>query len=173
MLFRQKLYFCKPCKAYTEACKTSLSIGYLTPKQLQIWEYKRTGLQEASIARELQVSRQTIHKALDIAHLKIAGSLEETAHINRIKIQTVDPVRGYLLGYSSHFKTKTLITFSTKNGVQLWYKHEGDCKNCDQLKECKEALIAEAKERNLTVPQDCLPSEYAEKLFSAITGEKE
>ena len=82
-------------------------------------------------------------------------------------------MRGYLLGYSSHFKTKTLITFSTKNGVQLWYKHEGDCKNCEQLKECKETLIAEAKERNLTVPEDCLPSDYAEKLFAAITGEKE
>lgn len=150
-----------------------LSIGYLTPKQLQIWDYKRTGLQEASIARELQVTRQTIHKALDIAQLKIAESLQETAKINKIKIQTVDPTRGYLLGYSSHFKTKTLITFSTKNGIQLWYKHEGDCKNCDQLKECKETLIAEAKERNLQVPENCLPSDYAEKLFAAITGEKE
>jgi DNA-binding CsgD family transcriptional regulator len=151
----------------------SLSIGYLTPKQLQIWDYKRTGLQEASIARELQVSRQTIHKALCIAHIKIAESLEETARINKIKIQTVNPMRGYLLGYSPHFKTKTLITFSTQNGIQLWYKHEGDCKNCEQLKECKEALIAEAKERNLEVPEDCLPSEYAEKLFAAITGEKQ
>ncbi|MGD6932810.1 MAG: helix-turn-helix transcriptional regulator [Candidatus Bathyarchaeia archaeon] len=151
----------------------SLSIGYLTPKQLQIWEFKRTGLQEASIARELQVSRQTIHKALDIAQLKIAESLQETAHINKIKIQTIDPVKGFLLGYSSHFKTKTLITFSTKNGIQVWYKHEGDCKNCDQLKECKQTLLAEAKERNLTVPEDCLPSDYADKLFSAITGEKE
>ena len=153
--------------------KMSLSIGYLTPKQLQIWEYKRTGLQEASIARELQVSRQTIHKAIGIAHLKITESLEETAHINKIKIQTVNPMRGFLLGYSPHFKTKTLITFSTKNGIQLWYKHEGDCKNCEQLQECKEALIAEAKERNLTLPEDCLPSDYAEKLFAAITGEKE
>lgn len=151
----------------------SLSIGYLTPKQLQIWEYKRTGLQEAAIARELQVSRQTIHKALSIAHLKIAESLEETARINKIKIQTVNPKRGFLLGYSSHFKTKTLITFSTRNGIQLWYKHEGDCKNCDQLNDCKEALIAEAQERNIDIPEDCLPSDYAEKLFSAITGEKE
>jgi DNA-binding CsgD family transcriptional regulator len=151
----------------------SLRIGYLTPKQLQIWDYKRTGLQEASIARELQVSRQTVHKALGIAHAKIEESLEETARINKIKIQTVNPMRGFLLGYSSHFKTKTLITFSTQNGIQVWYKHEGDCKNCDQLKECKEALIAEAKDRNITLPDDCLPSAYAEMLFKAITGEKE
>ena len=151
----------------------SLSIGYLTPKQLQIWDYKRTGLQEASIARELQVSRQTVHKAIGIAHAKIGESLEETARINKIKIQTVNPHRGFLLGYSPHFKTKTLITFSTQNGIQVWYKHEGDCKNCERLKECKDTLIAEAKERNLDLPTDCLPSDYADKLFSAITGEKD
>lgn len=140
-----------------------------------IWEHKRSGLPEASIARELQVSRQTIHKALGIAHLKISESLEETARINKIKIQTVNPTKGYLLGYSPHFKTKTLITFSTKNGIQIWYRHEGDCKNCDQLQACKEALLAEAKERNMLLPEDensFLPSELAEKLFSAITGGK-
>jgi len=150
----------------------SLSIGYLTPRQLLIWDCRRRGFQEASIARELQVSRQTIHKALSIAHLKVLESLEETARINKIKIQKVNPVRGFLLGYNSHFKTETLITFSTKNGIQIWYKHEGDCKNCDQLKECKETLIAEAQERNLSLPEDCLPSDYAEKLFAAITGDK-
>jgi hypothetical protein len=152
-----------------------LSVGYLTPNQLLIWEHKRTGLPEASIARELNVSRQTIHKALSIAHMKIYESLEETAKINRIKIQTVDPVRGYLLGYSSHFKTKTLITFSVKNGIQIWYRHEGDCKNCADLQACREALIAEAKERNLALPEDessILPSQFAEKLFFAITGGK-
>jgi transcriptional regulator len=150
----------------------SLSIGYLTPRQLLIWDRRRRGLQEASIARELQVSRQTIHKALSIAHLKVLESLEETARINKIKIQKVNPLRGFLLGYSSHFKTKTLITFSKKNGIQIWYKHEGDCENCDQLKECKEMLIAEAQERNISLPEGCLPSEYAEKLFAAITGDK-
>ncbi|PVX23663.1 MAG: hypothetical protein CW716_11640 [Candidatus Bathyarchaeum sp.] len=150
----------------------TLSIGYLTPRQLLIWDRRRKGLKEASIARELQVSRQTIHRALSIAHLKILESLEETARINKIKIKKVNPVRGFLIGYSSHFKTETLITFSTKNGIQIWYKHEGDCKNCDQLKECKETLVAEAKERNIRLPEDCLPSDYAEKLFAEITGDK-
>jgi len=152
-----------------------LSVGYLTPNQLLIWDRKRSGLPEASIAREFEVSRQSIHKALGIAHLKICESLEETARINRIKIQTVDPTRGYLLGYSAHFKTKTLVTFTVKNGIQIWYRHEGDCQNCPDLQACREALIAEAKERNLLLPENeksILPSEFAEKLFSAITGGK-
>ncbi len=154
----------------------SLSAGYLTPTQKTIWNLKSTGLPEASVARELKVTRQTIHKALDIANAKIKDSLEEVAKINKIKIQTVNPAAGVLTGYSMHFKTKAIVTFSAKTGVQLWYRHEGDCGNCEQLQNCRENLLAEAKERNMPPPQDSnsfSPSDYAKTLFSKITGEPE
>jgi transcriptional regulator len=153
----------------------SLSAAYLTPKQILIWGLKKNGLYEAKIARKLKVTRQTIHKALSIANLKVNEALEEAARINRIEIKTVDSIKGVLVGYSSHFKTKALVTFSTKNGIQVWYRHEGDCLNCDQLENCRETLIAEAKERNLPLPENekaFLPSDFAEELFSRITGEK-
>lgn len=152
----------------------TLSTGYLTPTQKTIWDLKSTGLPEVGVARKLKVTRQTVHKALDIANLKIAKSLEETAKINKIKIETVNPANGVLLGYSIHFQTKALITFSAKNGVQVWYKHEGDCKNCEQLHTCKETLLAEAKERNIPISEDMnsmLPSEFSEILFSKLAGE--
>ena len=76
----------------------SLSIGYLTPKQLQIWDYKRTGLQEASIARELQVSRQTVHKAIGIAHAIIGESLGGAARMDMIEIRAVVTRWGLRLG---------------------------------------------------------------------------
>jgi hypothetical protein len=150
-----------------------LSMGYLTPAQKQIWELKTTGIAEASVARKLKVTRQTVHKALDIANAKISQSLEETAKINKIKIESISPATGVLVGYSTHFRTKALITFSVKNGVQLWYKHEGDCKNCEQLDVCKTTLIAEAKDRNIDLPEGnaIYPSELAETLFTKITGE--
>lgn len=141
-----------------------------------IWDLSRTGLQEASIARKLKVERQTIHKALDIATEKVYESLKETAQINKIKIKTINPTKGFLIGNSSHFKTKALVTFSAKNGIQVWYRHEGDCKSCEQLQTCKETLLAEAKDRNITLPEDSssvLPSEFAKTLFTQITGEKE
>lgn len=78
----------------------SLSTAYLTLKQEQIWNLKNKGLQEVNIARKLSVSRQTVHKALDIAHSKILQALEETARPNKIKVETVDPTRGILIGYS-------------------------------------------------------------------------
>jgi hypothetical protein len=152
----------------------TLSLGYLTPKQKTIWDLKSRGLQEASIARKLNVTRQTVHKALDTANLKIGEALEETARINKIEPKKIDTDKGYLLGYSSHFKTAAFITFSAKNGVQVWYKHEGDCKKCSQLQACRDALLAEAKDRNFLILDDTskiLPSQLAEALISKITGE--
>lgn len=153
----------------------TLSTGYLTPTQKTIWDLKKTGIPEASVARKLKVTRQTVHKALDIANSKITKSLEETAQLNKIKVETVNPTNGILLGYSTHFQTKALITFSAKNGIQVWYKHEGDCKNCEQLQKCKETLLAEAKERNIPISENMnkmLPSEFSEILFSKLAGDK-
>ena len=152
----------------------TLSLAYLTPKQKTIWDLKSRGTQEAHIAKKLGVTRQTIHKALDTANLKIGEALAETAKINRIETQKIDPDKGYLLGYSSHFKTAAFITFSAKNGVQVWYKHEGDCQKCSQLQTCRDALLAEAKDRNFLILDDTskiLPSQLAEALISKITGE--
>jgi hypothetical protein len=154
----------------------TLSLGYLTTKQRTIWDLSANGLAESSIARKLHVTRQTVHKALDTANAKIYESLQETARLNKIKIKTVNPAKGFLTGYSPHFQTTTLVTFSGKNGVQVWYKHEGDCANCEQLQTCRETLAAEARDRKIPVPEDLnavLPSEFSKILFSAITSEKE
>jgi len=152
----------------------SLSLGYLTIKQRQLWDLKSSGLPEATIARNLNITRQSVHQALDIASSKIDEALQETAKINKIETQKIDPDKGYLLGYSSHFNTQAFITFSAKNGVQVWYKHEGDCEKCNKLQSCRETLLAEAKDRNFLILDDTtkiLPSALAEALIAKITGE--
>jgi hypothetical protein len=154
----------------------TLSLGYLTAKQKMMWDLKSSGLQEANIARKLNVTRQTVHKALDTANIKIGEALEEVAKINKIEVETLDPNKGFLKGYSAHFKTQAFVTFSAKNGVQLWYKHQGDCEKCSKLQTCRETLLAEAKDRNFLILDDTskiLPSKLAEALFSKITGENE
>jgi hypothetical protein len=152
----------------------TLSLGYLTPKQKTIWDLKSSGLQEANIARKLNVTRQTVHKALDVASLKIGEALEEVAKINKIEVETLDSNKGFLKGYSNHFKTHAFVTFSAKNGIQLWYKHEGNCEKCSKLQTCRETLLTEAKDRNFLILEDTskiLPSKLAEALFAKITGE--
>jgi hypothetical protein len=149
-------------------------MGYLTPRQKFIWDLKGKGLQEASIARKLDVARQTVHKALDIANSKVYIALEESAKLNKIDVKTIDPTRGVLIGYSPEFKTDVVVTFSAGNGIQIWYRQEGDCENCDRLQVCREMLLAEAKDRDIQLPESAgsiLPSKLTEALFLKITGE--
>lgn len=118
------------------------------------------------------MTRQTVHKALDIANSKVQKSLEEIAKINKIKIQTLNPANGVLIGYSTHFKTKAIVTFSARTGIQVWYRHEGDCRSCDELQACREMLLAEARDRNIQLPENASsmsPSGLANVLFSKIT----
>jgi transcriptional regulator len=152
----------------------TLSTGYLTPKQKIIWDLKNKGSIEANIARKLNVTRQTVHKVLNVAYDKVSEALLETANLNKIKVKKFDPAKGILLGYSTEFKTQTLVTFSAKNGVQIWYKHEGNCKTCDRLQSCKKILLTEMEERNIQPPENLdstLPSKLAELLFSKVIGE--
>ena len=148
--------------AYCGGWNMTLSSGYLTAKQKMMWDLKSSGLQEASIARKLGVTRQTVHAALDTANLKIG------------EVEIMDSNRSFLKGYSSHFKTQAFVTFSAKNGIQLWYKHEGNCEKCGRLQTCRETLLAEAKDRNFLILDETrkiLPSKLAEALFAKITGE--
>jgi len=151
----------------------SLSTGYLTSKQKLIWDLKKNGFLEVNIARKLKVTRQTVHKALNTANSKVYAALEEAAKIAKIRVENIDPSKGILVGYSPDLKTKALVTFSARNGIQVWYRHEGDCKNCDKLQACRGTLLAEAKDRSIQLPENAdsmLPSKLAETLFSRIMG---
>jgi len=165
---------CQHLIAYKWGVSLSLTTGYLTPNQKRIWSLKSEGFTEAGIGRKLDIKRQTVHKALNVANQKILQALEETAKINKIEVQTVSPTKGYLIGYSPHFDTEAFVTYSPKNGVQIWYKHEGHCKRCKRAKECKETILEEARERKLVFEEDVTqmpPSKLADILFSMITGE--
>jgi predicted transcriptional regulator len=150
-------------------------MSYLTSKQRLIWTLNSNGLTESGIARKLFVTRQTVHHALNAANQKIGQSLQETANINKIEIETLDIAKGFLIGYSEHFKTRAFITFSAKNGIQIWYEHEGDCEKCGRLKKCEEVLLEEIRDRKSFLQDQSsqmLPSKLAKILFSAITEGK-
>ena len=149
----------------------TLSTGYLTAKQRLIWGLKHSGVREANIARQLDVTRQTVHKIIDIANARVEDSLKEAAELNKIEILTLDFQKGFLSGYSSHFKTEAFVTFTAKNGIQIWYKQDGNCAKCRHLKACREKLITEAAERNFLLTEDIneiIPSKLADALFSRL-----
>lgn len=149
--------------------------GELTIRQIKIWSLKGKGLIEAEIARNLDVTRQTVHKALHIANNKVTEALLETAKTNRILVENINSTSGVLVGYSPTFKTTTIVTFSTRNKVQVWYKHEEHCETCDLLNACRDILLSEAEERDIQLPEAkhiMKPSQLAEIVFSKLVGQK-
>jgi len=147
--------------------------GYLTDKQLSFWNLRRQGLTQAEVSRKIGVTPQTTNKTFNAIDAKIARALTDAAQLNRLDIRGMDLKKGYLSGYSSTWKTEVLVTFSMANGIQIWYKGEGDCSDCSKAESCRQALIRESEERGITLPRDKArinPSHLADNLFKAILG---
>jgi len=145
--------------------------GYLTSKQKRFWRLRFDGLTQAEISREMDISRQTVNKTLNVIDSKVAKALLEAAQLNRVTISRVDMEKGFLLGRSPTLGMATLITFSDMNGIQIWYKGEGGCSECEWLDSCKEKLLTEAKVRDIHLPKNSetmQPSKLADLLFKKI-----
>ena len=122
----------------------------------------------------MEVTRQTVNKAFNAIDSRVSKAMLEAAQVNKVQISRVDPTKGFLLGYSPMLGMDVLITFSERNGIQLWYKGEGGCSECNQLKSCRQKLLIEAQDRGITLPikaEKMEPSKLSEILFKKIVEE--
>ena len=148
-------------------------VGYLTAYQGLIWNLYRKGLSQTQIASKLEVSRQAIHKTLNKANNRVLRALLDTAQVNKLDIGKVDPTKGVLVGYSQGFHSRVFLIYSSKNGMQLWYEHQGQCDGCQRREECTRKLLDTANEWevDLTKEETALPPTLlAERLFSGVAG---
>jgi hypothetical protein len=135
----------------------------------QFWKDRRNGESVTRIAKKNNISVQAVYKALSSKNSKIGSLLFEAAKANRIRVYRYSEVEGFLWGYSPGFKSDVYITHSPKTGIQVWYKHKGDCGHCDALTDCLWVLKTEAEERNITIPRDLeIPTEIALYIFETI-----
>ena len=152
----------------------TLRFGYLTPKQRKYWGLRRSGLTQADISRKMEVTRQTVNKTFIAIDSRVSKALLEAAQINRIETTRLDQEKGYLLGRSPSLGLDVLITFSERNGIQVWYKGESGCSDCTGRESCMRTLLIEAEDRNIQLPEkadDMEPSKLAEILFKRIVEE--
>jgi transcriptional regulator with XRE-family HTH domain len=148
--------------------------GYLTPKQRKYWSLRRDGLTQAEISRKMEVTRQTVNKVFDAIDSRVSKALLEAAQVNRIEISRLNPEKGFLIGRSPSLGLDVFITFSERNGIQLWYRGESDCSECKVRSSCKKKLLIEAEDRGIKLPEKAgsmEPSELAEILFKKIIEE--
>lgn len=147
--------------------------GYLTPKQRKYWGLRRSGLTQAEISRRMKITRQTVNKTFNAIDSRVTKALLEAAQINKVEINRLDQEKGFLLGRSPSSGMDVLVTFSERNGIQVWYRGEGGCSECSQLSNCKKKLMIEAKERGIKLPdkENMEPSQLSEILFKKIMEE--
>lgn len=148
-----------------------LTTAYLTDRQLEIWSLRLKGLSKAEIGRTLGITRQAVYDTEGIMLEKVELALIHTAESNMIEPRYVDSAKGILLGYSPANQQNVIITFSERNGVQTWHYEEPECASCNWKERCRERLLDEAEERDVTLSDEergLPPSHMAHLIFSRV-----
>jgi len=145
--------------------------GYLTPRQRHIWSLRLGGLTESDISRKEEISRQSVHIILNVAREKISQALKEAAEVNRIEIKHMDVMKGILVGKSLEFNHKVVVTYSSSNGIRVWYAHHDDCRECKLDRGWVKVILKEAQERRIDLSDAELrlpPNRLAKLIFSRM-----
>ena len=148
-----------------------LPSAYLTDRQLEIWSLRLKGLSKAETGRRLGVTRQAVYDAEGVMLGKVESALIHAAESNMIEARYVDSAKGILLGYSPQTRQRVIITFSARNGVQTWHYQQPDCSLCSLVSNCRQRLVMEAEEREITLsePEKRLPpSKLAQRIFESL-----
>lgn len=127
----------------------TFKVGYLTPREANIWDLRRRNRSQSAIGRELGVSRQAVHKAYQIIDGKVEQAFMEAAETNNLVVRTVNLVEGVMEAHSPAYDLPVLVSFSRVNGLKVWYLYEGNCESCSLVPSCREVLEAEAEERGI------------------------
>lgn len=152
----------------------SLHSGYLTGRQLDIWTMLRDGVSQSEIARRLGITRQAVGQLAHSIPVKVTTALTDAAALNRVEPMLIDSNKGVLVGWSSEFRTETVITLNPKVGLRTWYKHDlGHCRICPDSKKCRSLLLENAREFGIPLARHekhLDPSELSGIVFSRLLG---
>jgi hypothetical protein len=147
-------------------------IRYPTETQVEIWFLKRNKISGKEIAEQKEVSPAFVSKAFVEAKNRIRSLLEETAKSNKTTLDLIDETIGFAKGYNHTFNVTSYITFSPKNGIQVWYDHEGECIVCERYGQCRKILLQEYKERDIKIEDPQLrPTDLGKQLFKILEGD--
>lgn len=143
-------------------------VGYLTPRESNIWDLRRREHSQSEIGRELGVSRQAVHKTYQIIDGKVEHAFMEAAETNNLMVKTINLVEGVMEAHSPAHNIPVIVSLSKVNGLKVWYLYEGNCGTCNLESSCRSILEAEAEERGIklaAVDQLKPPTQIALDLF--------
>jgi hypothetical protein len=142
--------------------------GYLTSREIDIWDLRRKKNTQSQIGRMMGVSRQAIHKAYRIIDQKVEQAFMEAAESNNLEARVIDLVEGIMEAYSPAHRIPVIVSFSKVNGLKVWYLYEGNCDDYHLESSCRQLLMNEANERGVelrAVDELKKPTNLALKIF--------
>jgi len=147
----------------------------LSQKQKTVWSLIREGFSVSAIASKLKTSRQYINQTRLTAEAKLSSTLLEVAGANDINLTKLYPQEAILLGYHPGLQKKTIITYTTRHGIKVWYWHDHPEEIKDQkfLRQTRQYLLDIAKEHNIEIESasEIHPAKLAHMLFSKLVPE--
>jgi hypothetical protein len=142
--------------------------GYLTSREIDIWDLRRKNHTQSQIGRMMGVTRQAIHKAYQIIDQKVEQAFLEAAESNNLEPRVINLVEGIMEAYSPAHRIPVIVSFSKVNGLKVWYLYEGNCEACHLESSCRQLLLNEAEERGVelrVVDELRKPTDLALKVF--------
>ena len=146
----------------------------LSPKQKTVWSLIRKGFSVSVIADKLKTTRQYINQTRLTAEAKLSSILLDVAVTNDIQVTKVYPKRGILLGYHPGLGRQAIITYTTSNGIKVWYWHDKpeEIKNENFLKQTRKYVLDIAKEQGIELDtKEKNPAKLAHILFKNLLPE--
>ncbi|MFW9920106.1 MAG: hypothetical protein ACFFED_10930 [Candidatus Thorarchaeota archaeon] len=143
-------------------------LKYPSEQEGMIWLKRRQGTAPSEIADELDVTRAYVSKALRKAERKIELLLDHAAKINRVKLHHMSSENGLAVGYCAAYKSETIISYSPKIGIQVWFDHRGDCDSCADFGECATLISSLSNEWAVPIARNAGPVDVVNDLFTAI-----
>ena len=147
----------------------------LSQKQKTVWSLVSKGQPVASIADRLKTTRQFVNQTKLAAEAKLSATLLDVAQANHIHVTRMNPKEGVLLGYHPGLKQRTIITYSTKHGIKVWYWYDKPEEVTDQefLNQTRAYLLDIARERGMKIDgaETMHPARLAHLLFSELVPE--
>lgn len=147
----------------------------LSQQQRTVWSLVSKGVSVVAIADRLKTTRQFVNQTKLAAEARLSATLLDVAQANHIHVTQLRPKEGVLLGYHPGLKRKTIITYSTKHGIKVWYWYDNPEEVTDQefLRQTRGYLLDIARERHLEVKgaEKMHPAKLAHFVFTELIPE--
>jgi len=114
------------------------------------------------------VTRQAVYLALRLADRNMMKAFKELAATYKVKDFKIDTEKGLLIGQSQALGSAVIMAYSPGNGIQMWYKYDGQCDGCEKRGECLSLVKGEARRLGVELlkgDQDLPPAKLAEVVF--------